>query len=305
MSKKILVTGSNGLLGQKLTDLYRNKTDKKLFASGPGADRYPHQQGYEYHSLDIKDRNQVFQIIETLKPDVLINTAAMTNVDACELNQKECDELNVQAVKHLSEACKLHNVHLIHLSTDFIFDGTHGPVTEEETPNPLSYYGHSKLKGEEIIKASGCKYAILRTVLVYGIVNDMSRSNIVLWAKQALESGKPINVVDDQFRTPTLAEDLAMGCFLAEDKSAEGIFNISGPDFMSIYELVERVADYYGLSKENLNRSDSNSLNQPAKRPPITGFVLEKAKNELGYEPHTFEQGLELISEQIKNKVSV
>src|SRR5690606_15695434 len=99
--------------------------------------------------------------------------------------------------------------------------------------------------------------------------------------------------------------DLAMGCFLAEDKSAEGIFNISGPDFMSIYELVERVADYYGLSKENLNRSDSNSLNQPAKRPPITGFVLEKAKNELGYEPHTFEQGLELISEQIKNKVSV
>lgn len=139
-------------------------------------------------------------------------------------------------------------------------------------------------------------YSILRTVLVYGKVADMSRTNIVLWAHGALRDGKKANVVTDQFRTPTLAEDLAMGCFLAAEKQAQGIFHIAGKDYMSVIELVERVAKFYGFSMEHISRVDSSTLNQPAKRPPDTGLDIEKARRELGYEPHSFEEGLALMN---------
>lgn len=297
--KKVMITGANGLLGQKLIDLYLEKKDKHIIATGVGPCRHPKRDRFEYVELDISDAGNIEQVFAQYRPDALIHTAAMTNVDACETDHESCDRLNVKAVALLAEACKLYGAHIIHLSTDFIFDGTHGPVDEEEKPNPLSYYGHSKLKGEQMVMEKAGTWAILRTVLVYGVVNDMSRSNIVLWAKGALEKGQSIKVVDDQFRTPTLAEDLALGCYLAEDKRAQGIFNISGKDFMSIYELVERIADYYHLDKSGLNRSDSSTLNQAAKRPPITGFNIDKARTELGYEPHSFEEGLELVKQQL------
>jgi dTDP-4-dehydrorhamnose reductase len=187
------------------------------------------------------------------------------------------------------------------LSTDFIFDGTHGPLTEEEKPNPLSYYAETKLEAENIVMASKLNWAIARTVLVYGIVDNMSRSNIVLWVKQNLEQGKIINVVDDQFRTPTLAEDLADGCILIALKKAEGIFNISGKDFMSILELANKVADYYHLDKSLIKPSKSADIKQPAKRPPRTGFIIDKARKVLGYNPHSFEEGIKLMEEQILN----
>ena len=191
-------------------------------------------------------------------------------------------------------------MHLVHLGNDFIFNGTHGPVTEEEKPDPLSYYGHSKWKAEQVVMNHCKSWAIARTVLVYGIVSDMSRSNIVLWAKGALESGKSINVVSDQFRTPTLAEDLAQGCALIAAKKAQGIYNISGKDFMSVFDLVYKVATFWNLDKSLLNISTSEGIKQPAKRPPITGFILDKAMRDLGYAPHSFEQGLAVLDTQLK-----
>ena len=138
-------------------------------------------------------------------------------------------------------------------------------------------------------------------VLVYGIVDNMSRSNIVLWVKSNLEQGKTINVVDDQFRTPTLAEDLADGCILMAEKRAKGIYNISGKDFYSILELANTVADYYGLDKSLIKPSKSADIKQPAKRPPITGFIIDKAKRDLGYNPHSFVEGIRLLEEQLRD----
>jgi dTDP-4-dehydrorhamnose reductase len=300
--KKILITGSNGLLGQKLIDLYLTKANKQLIATAKGACRHPQKDKLIYFDLDISNENQVKQVLNEVRPDCIIHTAAMTNVDACETDKEGCDALNVDAVQYMVDACNAVGAHLIHISTDFIFDGSHGPLTEEETPNPLSYYGWSKLKGEQIVLKHSQHYAILRTVLVYGVVSDMSRSNIVLWAKGALEKQTPIKVVNDQFRTPTLAEDLAMGSFLAEDQNAKGIYNISGKDFMGINQLVERVADFWGYDKSFINTIASDTLNQAAKRPPITGFVIEKAQKELGYEPHSFEEGLALVKQQLEQK---
>jgi dTDP-4-dehydrorhamnose reductase len=296
---KILVTGSNGLLGQKLTDLYKTKADIELIATAKGANRYPEKTGYTYQSMDISNSDEVKSVLESHKPNVVINTAAMTNVDACESEREACDKLNVDAVKYLVSECNAIGAHFIHLSTDFVFDGTHGPVMETEKPNPLSYYGRSKHIAEMIVMENSVSWAIARTVLVYGIVQDMSRSNIVLWAKNNLEQGKSLNVVGDQFRTPTLAEDLAKGCALIAENKAKGIYNISGKDYMSVFDLVYRVADFWKLDKSLLNISSSEGIKQPAKRPPITGFILDKAIKELNYQPHSFEEGLKIMDEQL------
>ena len=297
--KKVLVTGSNGLLGQKLTDLFLTKTDWELLATGVGINRHPvgtEGGGYRYEVLDITDEGMVNALLRRELPDVVIHTAAMTQVDDCEFQKEACVALNITAVERLAKLSSELGFHMVHISTDFIFNGTKAMVTEEELHQPLSYYGWSKWEGEKAVMEHSNSYSILRTVLVYGKVADMSRTNIVLWAHGALRDGKKANVVTDQFRTPTLAEDLAMGCFLAAEKQAQGIFHIAGKDYMSVIELVERVAKFYGFSMEHISRVDSSTLNQPAKRPPDTGLDIEKARRELGYEPHSFEEGLALMN---------
>jgi len=298
--QKILITGSNGLLGQKLVYKLLSEKTHEIIATARGENRLKVKEGYKFVSLDITNEQDVNEVISSIKPDVVINTAAMTNVDQCETEMDMADLLNVQAVQFIVNACIRNKAFLVHLSTDFIFDGVDGPYKETAEANPLSFYGMTKLKAEQIILGSKVKAAILRTVLVFGIVDDMSRSNIVLWAKGAFEKGTPINVVDDQFRTPTLAEDLADGCMLAADQKITGIFNISGKDYMSIYELVERVGKFWNLNTSNMTKVSSDTLNQTAKRPPITGFVLNKAMGILGYNPRSFEEGLEVVKKQIE-----
>ncbi len=298
--KTVLVTGSNGLLGQKITEQVVKQGGVKLVATAKGANRYPVDSGYVYESMDILNPKEVREVVAKYRPDAIIHTAAMTNVDACETEKEMAYQLNVVAVQTLIEVCEAFDVQLVHLSTDFIFDGAAGPYDEEAAPNPLSYYGQTKLEAEELLKKSNIKWAILRTIIVYGIVSDMSRSNIVLWAKGALEKGNPLNIVNDQWRMPTLAEDLAACCLLAVEHGAQGVFNVSGKDMMSISELVARVADFWGLDKSLINEISAATLSQAAKRPVRTGFILDKAMTQLHYQPHSFEEGLAIVDEQLK-----
>lgn len=301
--KTILVTGSNGLLGQKITERILKTKQFNLIATAKGEDRFPVKEGYIYEEMDILNPENVREIIERHQPDAIIHTAAMTNVDTCEAQQILAYELNVKAVATLIAVCELHHIQLVHLSTDFIFDGAAGPYDEHAAPNPVSYYGATKLEAEETIKNSASRWAILRTIIVYGIVSDMSRSNIVLWAKGALEKGEPINVVNDQWRTPTLAEDLADCCLLAVEKNAQGVYNASGKDMMSISELVGKVADFWQLDKSLINEVSAATLNQTAKRPVRTGFILDKTIRDLGYAPHSFQEGLEILDKQLKERI--
>lgn len=298
--KKVLITGSNGLLGQKLVFLLASTKNYEVLATARGENRLGEVQGkYRFASLDITDETAVNQLISEEKPDFIIHTAAMTNVDQCETEREGCKLLNVTATQYLVKAAEKVNTFFIHLSTDFIFDGTKGPLVEEDIPNPISFYGQSKLDAEKIVLESSLRWAIVRTVLVYGIVKDMSRSNIVLWVKKSLEDKKTINVVDDQLRTPTLAEDLAMGCFLIVDKEATGIFNISGEDLLTPFEMAHQTADFFGLDKQYINKADSSTFSQPAKRPPRTGFIIAKAKTLLGYQPHSFREGIQVLVDQL------
>ncbi|MDB9776104.1 NAD(P)-dependent oxidoreductase [Vicingaceae bacterium] len=300
--KKILLTGSNGLLGQKIVhNIISKRSDEYLLlATSKGANRISKESGYTYQTLDISDVAEVNAIVESFRPDVIINTAAMTNVDECEDKKELCRLLNVEAVINLINASRSVDAHLIHLSTDFIFDGENGPYKEGDTPNPLSYYGQSKYDAERLLQESDIAWSIVRTIIVYGIGEQMSRTNIVLWAKEALEKGQPLTIVNDQFRSPTLAEDLAEGCLLIADQQKRGVYHLSGKDIMSIIELVKRVADYFELPSSQVSETSSSTLIQSAKRPPKTGFILDKAINDLGYKPHSFEEGLQLLEEQLK-----
>jgi len=192
--QKILITGSNGLLGQKLVYKLCNNSNYKLIATARGENRLVKKDGYIYDSMDITNKAQVETVLAKYLPDVIINTAAMTNVDACETDHEAALAMNASSVEYQVKALEglmakdpNYKPHYIHLSTDFIFDGTHGPLDENEKPNPLSYYAETKLMAENIVRASKLKWAMARTVLVYGIVDNMSRSNIVLWVKGNLE----------------------------------------------------------------------------------------------------------------------
>ncbi len=296
---RILLTGANGLLGQKLVDLLAGNELVSLIATARGHNRLPHETGYTYRTMDITDRQQVLDVVADTKPDVIIHTAAMTNVDQCETEKDACWKQNVAAVEYLVEACAQNDTFLVHVSTDFIFDGAAGPYDETAEPNPISFYGWSKFAAEKVVMHSPIRWAMARTVLVYGIAHDMSRSNIILWVKKSLEDGKTIKVVTDQFRSPTLAEDLAMGCWLIADQRAEGIFNISGRNVLTPYEMAMQTAEYFGLDKSLITKADASTFTQAARRPPRTGFIIEKAQTVLGYEPRSFDEGIAMLAGQI------
>lgn len=295
---KILITGANGLLGYKLVQLLSQQGDIQTIAT---ARRLISDLpvNVSFTELDITDANQTEKIINHLQPDVIINCAAMTQVDQCETERELCWKANVTGVENLIAACDQNQIHLVHVSTDFIFDGSHGPLDENEIPKPVNFYGESKLAAEKALQQSNISWSILRTVLVFGVTPDMSRSNIVLWVKKSLEDGKTINVVNDQWRTPTLAEDLAMGCYLAARKKAKGIYHISGEEMMTPHDIATQTADFFKLNKSLIQITDSSKFKQPAMRPPKTGFIITKAKTELGYQPHTFREGLALMASQL------
>ena len=297
---KILITGANGLLGQKLVRKLAENESVKTIATGRGKVRITKiPTNATYVQCDISKPEEVAAVFTFHNPDVVIHAAAMTNVDECELNPSACRIQNVDATANVVKACEQINAHLIHLSTDFIFDGKDGPYSENGVPNPISIYGQSKLDAEYIVQKATCSWAIARTVLVYGISPGLSRTNIILWVKSSLEQGKQIQVVDDQFRTPTLAEDLAKGCILIAEKKATGIFNISGKELLTPYQMALKTAAYFKLDENLIVRASATTFTQPAKRPPRTGFDISKAEQILEYIPHSFEQGIQILERQM------
>jgi dTDP-4-dehydrorhamnose reductase len=298
---KILITGSNGLLGQKLVKLFIN-TGVSFIASSKGLNRNPDCPSNCYQSLDVTNEKEIELFFDSNSIGAVIHTAAMTNVDQCETDRMGCDLLNVHATNYLWENCKKRGIHFQLLSTDFIFDGEKGNYREDDFPNPLSYYGKSKALAERLlIEDSNKNWSIVRTIVVYGTVHNISRKNIVLWAMDAIPKNQKMTIVDDQFRSFTWADDLALGCWLVIQKKQLGIFHIAGPETKSVYDWVVSIGKQFGWSTDCVEPISSSSLNQAAKRPPKTGFDLTKAKELLDYEPITFENALKILEKELKS----
>lgn len=292
---RILITGSNGLLGQKIVGQLA-KASINFLATSKGVNRNPSCSNVNYHQMDISNALEIEKVFSTFLPTHIIHTAAMTNVDHCEQQPDECNRINFEAVQLLFHAAQKINAHFQLLSTDFVFDGEKGNYKEEDQVNPLSLYAQSKVNAENYLLASNSlNWSIVRTIIVYGKANNLSRNNIIYWAKDALEKGQELSIIDDQFRAPTWANDLAWACIRICELNKMGIYHISGPETFSIYEIVEKIAQFFNLPTKTLSKSSSLNLNQPAKRPPKTGFDLTKAKTELGYKPKTLEETFSIL----------
>lgn len=288
------------MLGQKLIKLLVSKKDWEVFAFSRGDNRLQGKEGYTYYSIDLEKVEELEELLNEIHPDFLVHTAAMTNVDACELNPEECDKMNVEVVEHLVRILKPLQTHLIHLSTDFVFSGFKGSYyTEDDLPDPVNHYGHSKLRSEEVIQNSGISHSILRTVLVYGLVDGNDRSNVVLWVKNSLEQKRDIRVVTDQLRMPTYAEDLAEACWLAIDKRATGVFNVSSSELISIYDLALEVAETFDLDKSLIHPVETEQLSLAARRPASTGLDLSRSVRVLHLPLHSFQERLQVFKNQL------
>ncbi|MFA8437008.1 MAG: NAD(P)-dependent oxidoreductase [Marinifilaceae bacterium] len=298
---RVLITGSNGLLGQKLVDRLIGIPSIELMATSMHDNVIGFSSGYEFARMDITDHQQCRDIIQKFQPDTIVNTAAISHADICEDHPDLCRLVNVDAVGNLVEIANGLSAHFIHLSTDFVHNGESGPYRENDLVAPRNYYGVSKLESEELVQKYCKHWAIVRTVLVYGVNSNISRSNLMLWVKNSLEQGKSIRVVDDQYRTPTLVEDLAEGLFRLINLKTQGIYNISGEEFLSVYDIALRVARFFKLPTNLISPITTRELSEKAVRPLRTGLLVDKAKSELGFRPTSLENGLDVLKEQLEN----
>ena len=297
--KKVLITGANGLLGQNLIFLLSGAVDMEVIATGRGPARIDFPK-VTYIDVDLSNRNEVFAKFLKVSPTHIIHAAAITQVDICEQDNELCWRHNVVASENLIEVAEELNAYFQYISTDFVFDGVGGPYSETDKPNPINFYGKSKHVVEQLLLKSPLDYAIVRTVLVYGVGQNLSRSNMVIWVKNKLENHEAIRVVDDQWRSPTLVDDLAKGCKLILEKNTMGIYHISGKDYLTPYDIALKTADAFGLDKLLISPTNAATFKEVGTRPLKTGFHIFKARKELGYEPVSLEQGIQIVKRQLK-----
>lgn len=289
---KILITGANGFLGNYLTKQLLEKKHH-VIATGKGECRLPFNgvKGFEYVPMDFTNPFIVHDVFDKYRPEAVIHCGAMSKPDDCELQQWQAYVTNVESTVTLLLNAEEQKSFFLFVSTDFVFDGERGMYTEEDKATPINFYGKTKLEAEDAVKEYEYGWAIARTVLVYGKTMP-GRNNILTIVKDKLEKGEEYSVVDDQVRTPTYAGDLANGIVAIIEKKATGIYHLSGSDILTPYEMACKTADYLGLDKSLIKKVTASNFSQPAKRPPKTGFVIDKARTKLGFNPVSFDEGL-------------
>lgn len=298
--KKILVTGSNGLLGQKVVELLVHRKTSEVIAASYSDNMIRAQEGYSFEFLDITNEAETGYIFDTYKPNVVIHTAALTEVARCEEKKDEAWKVNVDGTVNVINGANKAGAHMIYLSTDFVFDGLNGPYREEDPLNPVNHYGLTKLEGEKAVMKMARHWSILRTCLVYGVNPHMARPNFFLWVKHSLEEGERIRVNDDQWRTPTLVDDLAFTCIQVAEKGQAGLYHVSGSEYLSVLGFAYKIAGHFGLDKEYITPVSSGMLHENGKRPLKTGFHIDKAAKDLLFHPHALDEGIKRVGEQIK-----
>ena len=296
IKRRIVIVGANGTLGQRLFEFYSSLNDVELLPASIEEEFVFDSQSYI--QLDISNRNEVKKIIYDFCPDFIINAAAFTNVDKCESERETAWKINVKGVEYLSEAARVLDSHLIHISSDYIFDGKNGPYSENDIPNPLGYYARTKLASENVLKISGTKNTIIRTNVLYGTAK-YSRPDFVKWVVDSVRSGKEIKIVDDQFNNPTFIDDLVQAINKIIELRKEGLYNIGGSEVLSRFDFTMIIADFFNLDKSLIKRIQTEDLKQPARRPLKSGLITIKAQSELGYKPHSIIQSLELMKKEL------
>jgi dTDP-4-dehydrorhamnose reductase len=296
--KRVLICGSNGLLGQRLSLLLSSNTAYEVLNTSRERSFVFDDRLFDYTQLDITQKGDVKSLVSSFQPSVIINAAAATNVDWCETHREEAWNINVVGVENLVEAARKVGAKLIHVSTDYVFDGKNGPYAEDDQPNPISYYGKGKLASENATRTGGIPYSIVRTIVLYGSGLQI-KNNFALWVIRSLRSGERIKCVDDQISNPTHVSDLAQAILKIFELDKTGLYHVCGRETVSRYDFALQAADIFGLDSHLIARIKSSELSQPAPRPMVTGFVTLKAETELGLKLMNVKEGLMLLKSEL------
>jgi dTDP-4-dehydrorhamnose reductase len=280
MSEEVLlVTGGNGLLGTKLIELCLRAGPVRPVSVSRGPCSNAYLGDFEFHQLDVTDSSRLPKVLEGLRPGWVIHTAAMTDVDGCERQPEAAWRTNVAGAEVVARACQSARAHLVHLSTEYVFDGRAGPYAEDGPTNPISVYGRTKLASEAIVQQLCPDAAIGRTTVLYGHAPN-ARPNFVTWLVSELRAGHTVRSVDDQVGSPTLADNLAEMCLALALGGARGVYHTVGADRLDRYRLACLVAEVFGLDAELIQPVSTASLNQAAPRPLRAGLLMDKFRRD-------------------------
>ncbi len=295
MSVDVLVLGAGGKVASACVHLFLQETDWSLalLSSRELGTVDPNSTRIQPHRVGALDFSEVRALCQQLKPKVVINAAAMTNVDACETDKQLAQNLNVKAVENVVRACRTVDAHLLHYSTDYIFNGQKGPYAEDDIPDPLNYYGKTKLAGENIISTAQISSTIIRTNIVYGKVPGV-KTDFVTWVRDKCKAGEEITVVNDQWGNPTLSDDIALATMRVIEKGRNGIYHVAGADYLDRFDFAVRIAAFFGVPSDGIRAISTPELKLAAKRPLRAGLVTLKAETDLGIKPTSIATGLQV-----------
>lgn len=294
---RVFITGANGMLGEKcVTRLY----DKhQIFASNLH-EQLLYDCPVKYYPLDITESKKVRTLVKEIEPDFIINCAAYTDVDGSEENKELAEKVNIEGVQNLIEAAHPYNSHIIHISTDYVFDGSNGPYKEEDETNPLNYYGQTKHESEKLLLSSDLPITILRTNVLFG--NSKSKeANFVHWVVDNLKEGHNIKVVNDQFSNPTWVDSLAETIEKVIDKKLEGVYHYAGEDYLSRFEFALEIADVFSLDNKLIEKVTTRALKQKADRPYKAGLISDKLQKTLDVKLYSIKEALNKMKTEIED----
>jgi dTDP-4-dehydrorhamnose reductase len=290
---KIFITGGSGLLGSKIAEI--------------ALEKYEVYAGYCHNRPELGEpvkfdlaKDTDLEVIQKIKPEVIIHTAALTNVDECESNKELAYVLNVEGTKRLVDLAKDSSAFFVYVSTDYVFSGDNGLYKEEDKPNPINYYGHTKLLGEKYCES------IARPCVIYGAKPASGKVNFALWIINKLRNGEEVKIVTDQFITPTLNTSLAKMLLEISERRLKGIFHTSGATRVSRYEFALRIADKFELDKDLILPSRMEAIKWLAKRPKDSSLDTSKASRYLNEKTYSLDMALEILEDElnvVSNKI--
>jgi len=290
--KKILVTGASGLLGSKLVDIlskeYEVVPTHNMQALHPNSMR-----------MDIVERDEVFRVLCTVCPDMVVHTAAETNVDKCETEREWAWRLNAAGTRNIAEACAKIGAKLIYISTDYVFDGEKGLYSEEDEANPVNYYGLTKLRGEQFAREYCEGFVIARTSVLYGW--HRKKLNFATWVIDSLGSGKRISVAEDHYNSPTLADNLAEMILGIMKIDTTGIYHMAGGERISRYEFATRIAKAFDFDKKLITSVKMKDVKAwIARRPVDSSLCVDKIRKKIRVSPLDLNEALERIKNDLR-----
>ncbi len=294
---RVLILGANGLLGQAMQHKFSQV--HQVTASSAEEHSYLSEHTLPYIQADLTSRADVRNLIAKADPEIIINTAAYTNVDGCEEEREKCWAVNVLAMENVLEASYVKKPTIVHISTDYVFDGEQGRYRETDAPNPRGNYARSKMAAENILNGADFEYIIARTQVLYGTGKEV-RPNFVTWLINSLRENKSVQIVTDQTGSPTYVPDVAEAVSRLLEKEVYGLFHVSSPDILSRYDFALQVAEIFELDASLIYETTTDKLQQKSPRPMNSSFILDKLYNNINWQPRSTMQALQHMKTEME-----